>query len=159
VRHLFPGLALQPVLFPHLDRTQRLNRHARPLRALRDRFDLFLCLRWDAMIKDHLDDAAVSYHASESDWLDLPVAFEQRERVIAWTGPYDLLSAYLYSAPPTLVAQPRVVGLCISAGFPLNAWPLSHWLELATRLQRRNVEVVLIGGPREGIRVRVLADV
>src|SRR5262249_13192849 len=81
-----------------------------------------------------------------------------RETVQPWTGPYVLLSAYVYSPPPALVAQPRAVGLCISAGFPLNAWPLSHWFELAMRLRQRNLEVVLISGPRERTRLHVLAD-
>jgi heptosyltransferase-2 len=141
-----------------LDRAQSVDCHLRPLRALRDRFDLLLCLRWDAIIKSHLDEAGISYHASESEDLDVHVAVEQRMTLLPWTGGYDLLSSYNYSKRLTPIDQPRTVGLCISAGFPLNAWPLSHWLELAMRLRRRRMEPVLIGGPQERTRLYVLAD-
>jgi heptosyltransferase-2 len=156
-RHLFPDLTLQPVSLPHLDRQRQFDTNARPLAALRDESDFWICLRWDDNVKAHLDDAGVSYHASESDDLDVHVAIEQHDTVAAWTGPYDILASYVYGPAPASVRRLRTVGLCIAAGFPLNAWPLNHWLELARRMHRRNVDAVLVGGPRERARLQVLA--
>jgi heptosyltransferase-2 len=50
------------------------------------------------------------------------------------------------------------VGLCISAGFQLNRWPLCHWLDLAQLLRRRGIGIVLLGGPAEAARLHVLAS-
>src|SRR6516165_6883942 len=61
-RHLFAGLALFPVLLPHLDRRHRVDANARPLVAVRDDFDFWICLRWDSSVKAHLDDSGISYH-------------------------------------------------------------------------------------------------
>jgi heptosyltransferase-2 len=158
--HLFPGLATRPILFPHLDRTRKSYLLARPLAEFDRSFDLLLCLRWDSELKIHLCETAIAWHASEQEELDIHVAVEQREAMVAWTGPYDLLDSYLYphlSGRPGLPQRVEAVGLCISAGFPLNSWPLNHWLELAHRLRRRNVQTVLIGGPSERSRVQVLA--
>src|SRR5262245_40356483 len=85
-RHLFPALALRPVLLPHLDRERQLDAKARPLADLRDEFDLWICLRWDVNVKAHLENARVSYHASESDDLDGHLAVEQHDTVAQWTG-------------------------------------------------------------------------
>ena len=157
-RHLFPALALRPVLLPHLDRERQLDAKARPLADLRDEFDLWICLRWDVNVKAHLENSRVSYHASESDDLDVHVAVEQHDTVAQWTGNYDILASYIYGSAPASVRRLRTVGLCIAAGFPLNAWPLNHWLELALRMHRRNVDPVLIGGPREKARLQVLGS-
>ena len=157
-RHLFADLVLRPILLPHLDRQRRMAMNARPLDAIRDEFDLVVCLRWDACIKSHLDNAGISYQASEFDTLDVHVAIEQHEAVAAWTGTYDVLASYVYASPPVLPRRLHSVGLCIAAGYPLNAWPLNHWLDLAIRFARRNVEIVLIGGPCETTKLQVLAE-
>ena len=140
-RHLFPNLILNPLLLPHLDRERRVQMSARPLDAIRDAFDLIICLRWDACIKAHLDDAGINYQSSEQDILDVHVAIEQHDAIAAWTGNYDVATSYIYNSPPTLPRRLRSVGLCISAGFPLNAWPLNHWLlqkwQLKRQLQRQ----------------------
>ena len=158
VRHLFPGLALRPILFPHLDRRHKREMNARPLLELRDEFDLFICLRWDEVVKTHLHNAGVTYQASEIDALDVHVAVEQRDVIAPWTGAYDLLESFEYALKPR--KSPRAlqrVGLCIAAGFPLNAWPLTHWLELAQHLRQRRIEIVWIGGPCESGRLRALS--
>jgi heptosyltransferase-2 len=158
-RHLFPGLALRPILLPHLDRRYKRGMDFQPLREIRDDFDLFICLRWDAIIKTHLDAAGVTYQTSESDALDVHVAVEQRDVIATWTGPYDLLTSFDYAPwPRELPRRPKRVGLCVAAGYPLNAWPLNHWLELAERLTRRRIEIVWIGGPSEISRLRALAE-
>ena len=157
-RHLFPALTLRPVALPHLDRACRLEANRRPLAALRDEFDFWICLRWDTYVRAHLDHAGVSYHASDSEDLNVHVSVEQHDVVAPWTGTYDLLSSYVCASPPPLVGRVQRVGLCIAAGFPLNAWPLNHWLDLAQRVRRRNLEAVLIGGPREKSSLQVLAS-
>jgi heptosyltransferase-2 len=158
-RHLFPGLAVRPILFPHLDRRRELEMDSHPLVEIRDAFDLFICLRWDSTIKTHLDQAGVTYQASEIDALSVHVAVEQREVIAHWTGPYDLLTSFEYSPKPRELPRALLrVGLCIAAGFPLNAWPLNYWLELAERLTQRRIEIVWIGGPSEISQLRALAE-
>jgi heptosyltransferase-2 len=106
-----------------------------------------------------VDYAGVTFQASESDALDVHVAVEQREVISPWTGSYDLLTSFDYGfRPRELPERVNSVGLCISAGFPLNAWPLNHWLELAERLHYRHIECVFIGGPCEATKLRSLAD-
>jgi heptosyltransferase-2 len=159
-QHLFPGLRQRPILFPHLDRGRQVQMGARPLLRFRDEFDLFLCLRWDACIRSHLDEASVSYQASDLDRLDVHTAVEQRDVIEPWTGRYDLMTSFDYAPGQRVLPQRlRRVGLCISAGFPLNAWPLNHWLELAERLTQRGIEIAWIGGPGEKSRLRVLSEV
>jgi heptosyltransferase-2 len=157
---LFAGLSLRPIHLPHLDRTRCQDPDSRPLRELRGCYDLIVALRWDPQIKSHLDDSDIPYQASERDGLDVHVAVEQRDLLTPCTGHYDIQSSYAYpGAPPAeLPRQPRAIGLCIAAGYPLNAWPLNHWLGLAERLARCGVEIVFIGGPQETVRLRILAD-
>ncbi len=158
--HLFPGLATRPILFPHLDRTRKSDLRARPLAEFDRSFDLLLCLRWDGELKLHLYETAIPWHASEQEELAIHAAVEQREVIAPWTGCYDLLDSYVYprsSGRPGLPQRVEAVGLCISAGFPLNSWPLNHWLELARSLQQCKIDIVWIGGPCERTRLQVLA--
>jgi hypothetical protein len=162
-RHLFPGLAARPVLFPHLDKDRSSGSESPTgLReALSEGVDLLICLRWDGHIEAavralDLDSRLVCANSTE-----IHVTVEHRLVVQPYTGPYDLLTSYAYPHAPCLAERPRqlqAVGLCISAGFHLNAWPLSHWLDLAKGLDRRGAEAVLLGGPAEVSRLRVLAE-
>jgi heptosyltransferase-2 len=160
-RHLFPGLSLRPILFCHLDKTRQLSVHARPLDELRDAFDLLICLRWDGLIEPQVKKAGIPFHASFRDDLTIHVVAEQYDVIAPVVGAYDPLSSYDYpfcSSPTARPSEPTSIGLCIAAGFGLNAWPLSYWLELAERLDRRGVRIVWIGGPAEKTRLRILAD-
>jgi heptosyltransferase-2 len=158
-RHLFPAQERRTILFPHLDRKHELRTDAQPLFEVRDDYDLFFCLRWDEFIKSHLERAGVTYQAAESQSLDVHVAVEQRDVVYPWTGPYDLLTSFSYALRPReFPRQVDRVGLCISAGFALNAWPLNHWLELAERLHNRHIECAFIGGPCEATKLKSLAE-
>jgi heptosyltransferase-2 len=155
--HLFPGLPLRPVCLPHLDKERRPPAAAHPLADLRDCVDLLLCLRWDREMERLLETAGVEYHASWLDRLDVHVAAEHRAVVAPFTGEYDLLTSYRYRLPPRRRPEVlRTIGLCIAAGFVRNAWPLNHWLSLAELWHRRGTRVVLIGGPCEAAKLRVL---
>jgi heptosyltransferase-2 len=160
-RHLFPGLALRPILFCHLDKTRTLSIHARPLRELRDTFDLLICLRWDGLIEPQVKEAGIPFHASYRDNLTVHVAAEHHCVVAPLVGPYDPLSSFEYPhclQPSVRPKYPESIGLCISAGFGLNAWPLNYWLDLAMRLDQRGIRIAWIGGPAEKARLRILAD-
>jgi ADP-heptose:LPS heptosyltransferase len=160
-RHLFPDLPLQPVLFAHLDKTRALNIHARPLNRLREAFDLLICLRWDGLIGPQVKKAGIPFHASMRDDLTLHVTAEHHNVLAPLLGPYDPLASfdYPFCAPPSSrPADLNSIGLCISAGFGLNAWPMNYWLELAERFNRRGWRVVWIGGPAERTRLRILAE-
>jgi ADP-heptose:LPS heptosyltransferase len=158
--HLFPGLAALPVLLPHQDKqhTTPLNDRT-PVQVLRGVADLLVCLRWDGPIANLVPQLDMEYRGFGSYSEALHAAAEQHAVVSPLTRPYDLLSSYVYPHGPSPEQRPevlRAVGLCIAAGFRLNVWPLGHWLGLAERLHGHGTKVVLIGGPNEVTRLRVL---
>jgi heptosyltransferase-2 len=159
--HLFPGLPAHPVLLPHQDKEHTTPLDDRtPVRVLRGVADLLVCLRWDGPIADLVTELGIPHRGYGSYSEALHAAAEQHTVVAPLTGPYDMLSSYRYPHIPPVTRRPealRAVGLCIAAGFRLNAWPLGHWLGLAERLHRHGTEAVLIGGPAEATRLRVLA--
>jgi ADP-heptose:LPS heptosyltransferase len=159
-RHLFPGLRSLPFHLPHLDK----ERSGAPdvgklLGILRREIDTLICLRWDGESERLLTIPQIEYHTPGPALIDRHVAVEQHELAARFTGPYDLLSTYIYSGcGPSLSRprEPRAIGLCIAAGFRLNAWPLGHWQELAERLHGHGIRIVLLGGPAEVRKLRVL---
>jgi hypothetical protein len=143
-----------------LDKTRRLSMDARPLSAICGDLDLIVCLRWDGYMQNQVESAGVPYRASGLDLLDIHVAAEHCRVVADLAGDYDPLAAFEYPAclaPRARPTQVQSIGLCIAAGCELNGWPLNHWLELAQRFHRRGMGVVLVGGPDERVRLRVLA--
>jgi heptosyltransferase-2 len=161
--HLFPGLPTTPVLFPAQDKERSLDSHdfSRVRATLHHAVDLLVCLRWEPYIEEVLLQLGVDFRSPRLVTNAVHAAVEQYGVVAPLTGPYDLLSSYSHPMSPGPAQRPMEVnrvGLCIAAGFPLNAWPLSHWLELAGRLHQRDFQVVLIGGPAEVFRLRILAD-
>jgi ADP-heptose:LPS heptosyltransferase len=159
--HLFPGLATVPILLPHLDKERggRGQLHD-GVRFLRSNIDLLICLRWDADCQRLLTFPALEYHVPGRETEERHVAALHRDLVEPFTGRYDIVSSYVYAGCTPSRARPRevsVVGLCISAGFHLNAWPLNHWLGLAKLLDREGIRVMLLGGPAEAAKLRVLA--
>jgi heptosyltransferase-2 len=160
--HLYPGLATHPLLLPHLDkdRVSQPRDLPRLLAGLREHADLVFCLRWDRPVEVLLPEVDLEYRVFPSESPLAHVTVEHRASVLPYTGAYDILTSYRYPGSPPAGERPRelrAVALCISAGFRLNAWPLSHWLDLACRLGRRGTEVVLLGGPAEETRLGVLA--
>jgi heptosyltransferase-2 len=160
--HLFPGLETRPVLLPHLDKDRAADAASftRARKALAEA-DLLICLRWDGPIQTLTRALDVECRAFGMVSNDTHVTVEHRLVVYPFTDHYDILTSYRYPGPAQSDERPRAlraVGLCISAGFHLNAWPLSHWLDLAKCLDRRDAEVVLLGGPAEALRLRVLGD-
>jgi ADP-heptose:LPS heptosyltransferase len=160
--HLFPGLRTLPLHLPHLDKDHGGDTDAKSRwRMLRGEIDLLICLRWDGQCERLLTIPEIEYHVPGPAVTLRHVATEHRALVAPFTGAYEILDSFGYAGFPPLVKRPaqvHKVGMCISAGFRLNAWPLSHWLGLAERLHRRNVLTVLIGGPAEVGRLRTLAD-
>jgi ADP-heptose:LPS heptosyltransferase len=159
-RHLFPGLRTCPFHLPHLDKERSAGPDGGQLvRLLRREIDTLICLRWDGESERLLTTPEIEYHTPGPSLIDRHVAVEQHELAARFTGPYDLLSTYAYAGcPPGPVrpSKPGAIGLCIAAGFRLNAWPLGHWQELAERLHRHGIRIVLIGGPAEAQKLRVL---
>src|SRR5438132_13241514 len=101
----------------------------------------------------------IEYHTPGPAEVKGHVAVPHRALVAPFTGDYGILESYEYSSASGSIERPRhlgAVGLCISAGFRLNAWPLNHWLGLAERLHRHGAKIVLIGGPVECSRLRIL---
>jgi ADP-heptose:LPS heptosyltransferase len=158
--HLFPGLPASGVLIPYLDkeRTRDRNAHARLQAALQGRVELLVCLRWDEQIERVVRKLDCDYRGIGGT-IDTHVALEHRRAVFPYTDAYDLLTSYRYphAPPPEKPVLPGAIGLCISAGFPLNSWPLCHWLDLAIRLHERGIRTVLLGGPAETTRLQILA--
>lgn len=161
--HLFPRLSLRTIQLPYLAKepaSMQVPADVCDLGELRGEVDLLVSLRWDRYLEPLLEASGLDFCASRLDRLDVHVAAEDCAVVESFTGVYDPLESFCHPANP-LQGRPPVperVGLCISAGFVRNAWPLSHWLELAKRFDRQGSEVVLIGGPSERVRLRVLED-
>jgi heptosyltransferase-2 len=160
--HLFPGLQARPLHLPHLDKdfTTDIDRGARR-RLLKESVDLLICLRWDGQSERLLTTPEVEYLTPGPGHSERHVAAEQRELILPFTGPYDILKSYSYAHKPVPSERPSrlaTVGLCIAAGFQLNSWPINNWLGLAERLSRHGTKVVLIGGPAELGRLQILAD-
>jgi heptosyltransferase-2 len=145
------------VSLPHLDKDRRLTHDLNPLRSLASEVDLLVCLRWDRNLDRLLEESEVEYVGSGEESFDIHVAVEHRKVVEPFTDWYDLLDSYRYDAAGGAETAPHTVGLCISAGHCLNAWPLNHWLNLGERLHDRGHRIVVIGGPAEAARVHVLA--
>ena len=160
--HLFPGLKARPMHLPHLDKEHGHDRNsASRLRMLRDEIDLLICLRWDGQCERLVTIPDIEYHTPGPAATLRHVAAEHRDLVAPFTGGYNILESYSYdgyAAPDRPLTNLKAVGLCISAGFRLNAWPLSHWLGLAQRLHCQGTESILIGGPAELGRLGILAE-
>lgn len=160
--HLFPGLHIFPFHMPHLDKDLGPGPDYPHLRALlRAEVDLLVALRWDYPSERLLTIPEIEFHTPGPDSMMRHVAVDHRMLVAPLTGPYDLLESYVHplSDPgPERPARLRRVGLCISAGFRLNAWPLNHWLDLAGLLYEQQIRVVLIGGPAERTRLAILSE-
>jgi ADP-heptose:LPS heptosyltransferase len=160
--HLFPGLRALPLYLPHLDKEYRADTTARQrVDLLRQEVDLVICLRWDGQIDHLLMVPEVEFYTPGPVRPTSHVSVDQRELVAPFTGRYDILDSYVYPAVPRLEKRPARfprVGLCISAGFRLNSWPLSHWLDLAQRLHQHGSHIALVGGPAEAGRLRILEE-
>ncbi len=156
-RHLFQNLRCRPVSLPHLDKDRRLTQDLNPLRPLASEVDLLVSLRWDRNMDRLLKESGVEYIASGEESFDTHVAVEHRKVIEPFSEWYDLLESYPYDAAARAHTAPHTVGLCISAGHSLNAWPINHWLNLGERLHDRGHQIVVIGGPAEAARIDVLA--
>jgi ADP-heptose:LPS heptosyltransferase len=160
--YLFPRLRALPIALPHLDKEFRPDTSFRQrLELLRREVDLLICLRWDGQIDHLLTIPDIEFYTPAAEDPKTHVSVDQRTLVCPFTGSYEILDSYVCPGFPPLERRPsrlRSVGLCISAGFRLNRWPLCHWLELAERLNRGGVSIVLLGGPAEVGRLHVLEE-
>lgn len=161
-KHLFPTIETVPILFPHLDKKGEIKADDPPrFDPARLDLDLMVPLRSDGVIDAWLRSSKVPHVPFPSPSLDRHIASEQSQAVSPLAGRYDPITAFRYLDDPQGRERPREirrVGLCISAGFPLNAWPLSSWLELGERLHRRGISPCLLGGPEERSRLRILGE-
>jgi ADP-heptose:LPS heptosyltransferase len=160
VEHLFPGLRAMPLYLPHLDKEHHADMSARQrVDLLRREVDLLICLRWDGQIDHLLTVPEIEFYIPGPVQPASHVSVDQHDLVSPFTGSYDILDSYVYPGVPLIDKRPTRlarVGLCISAGFRLNSWPLCHWLGLAQLLHRQGAHIVLVGGPAESGRLRVL---
>jgi len=160
--HLFPSQRALPLYLPHLDKEYRADTSGRQrVDLLRREIDLLICLRWDGQIDHLLTIPEIEFYMPGPAGPISHVSVDQRDLVCPFTGSYDILDSYVYPGFPPLEQRPMHVtrvGLCISAGFRLNSWPMCHWLGLAERLQKHGIHVVLIGGPAEAARLQVLQE-
>ena len=160
--YLFPRLRALPIALPHLDKEFHPDAGSRQrLELLRREVDLLICLRWDGQIDHLLTMPEIEFYTPGAESSKTHVSVDQRALVCPFTGTYDILDSYFCPAFPPLERRPsrvQSVGLCISAGFRLNRWPLCHWLGLAERLSQCGIFIVLLGGPAEIGRLHVLEE-
>lgn len=150
---LFPGTRSIPFPLPHLDKERGEDVYQEErLRTLRDEVDMLICLRWDVPSDRMLTVADIEYHIPGPAVGEQHVAAENRDLVMPFTGPYEIVSSYAFPGLKLVEQRPSAVdavAFCISAGFHLNVWPLCHWLGLAERLHHHGTRIVLMGGPDE----------
>ncbi len=161
-RYLFGDtLEVRCVDFRHLSRqpaeTVDPSRFAREL----GQFDFIFCLRDDPVLRAMLDEVAVPRQVVSSSH-SIHETASHKHAVAEIVGAYSRTE--LFSESPILwPAAPVNVALCVAAGFPTNRWPNARWIELADRLTRDGLSIVLVGGPRErddlGMLSRLLARV
>ena len=153
---LFPDIETQTLLFPHLDKSGRTVE----LPLIPEGFDLYLSLRGDRQIESilptpYLSPDATPDIASEIRGLHHETE-NQRSAVRVAFGNYSR-GEYFFSLLPyperDFPRLPKKIGLCISAGFATNAWPVGHWLRLQRLLSARGCETVWIAGPQEHIEL------
>jgi ADP-heptose:LPS heptosyltransferase len=159
--YLFPGMPARPMQLPHLDKNRGFDTTAKErLKLLRDEIDLLICLRWDGQMERLLSIPEIEYH-TPNPHSDKHVAAEHHDIVMPFTRAYDILESFNLTGFGQLASRPKEinsVGLCISAGYHLNAWPMYHWLQLAERFHRDGYRLVLLGGPAEAARLSILAE-
>lgn len=118
-------------------------------------FAVVYCLRDDLVMSAVMAQLSVPHYLAGSDHYLHETAAHQR-CLVPIIGDYSR-TALFSTSPIVWPASVTRVGLCISAGFPTNQWPLTHWLELANELSRHGLAIDLIGGPREQGELRLLS--
>jgi ADP-heptose:LPS heptosyltransferase len=157
-KHLFPAAEVRAINFPHLGRNRGPDPHdvVSVLSGMQGH-DMVVFLRNDQNINrnrvGHLVDHAIytesndGRHESQTHRLALRPYFGDYDRDKLWPGDHR-----------PFPGDSRVVGLCLSAGFPTNRWSVIRWTELARGLQDTGKEIRLIGGPWERPQLQIVAD-
>jgi ADP-heptose:LPS heptosyltransferase len=155
-RFLFPEIPdVRGVDLRHLARCQVEGDAAATLPGELNRFDHVVCLRDDAVMRDIVARLSVPCTmVSSNDFVHETSLHKHAVECI--TGPYSRTRLFS-DMPPAWPARPKHVGLCIAAGFPTNLWATSRWRELATLLGGMDIQLTLIGGPRERDELRMLS--
>ena len=157
-QYLFPGLQIEAMDFPHLNKGARGNSS-----SLQDCLkpatghDVAVILRTDHVFNrerlHHLlgpcvfSDSRDDRHESTGHRFGLRVYFGDYESEPYWTGckkPF----------PPA----PKTIGLCVGSGFPTNKWSVIRWVELGRRLMARGCQIRLIGGLQERQELALLSE-
>lgn len=118
-------------------------------------FAAVYCLRDDPAMRAVMALVKSPHYLAGSDHY-LHETAAHRRCLVPIIGEYSR-TALFSTAPIAWPATLARVGLCISAGFPTNQWPLACWMELGNELSRRGLTVDLIGGPREQDDLRLLS--
>ncbi len=155
-RYLFgDALEIRCLDFAHLSRhpTEPTN-SVRAAREL-DRFSMVFCLRDDPVMRAVLDNVAVPSRIISGSHLVHETASHKRA-LVDTIGDYSRTKMFAGS-PIFWPNAPAKIALCIAAGFPTNRWPNACWIDLADRLNRKGISIVLVGGPGEREDLRILS--
>lgn len=154
-RFLFPELELRPADLPHLVKGAKEVSDPARLAAELSTFECVLWLRDDPPIRalaQHIramqDFATGSHLIHES---------ASQKRLVTRYAPNYSRTRLFHGSSILWPKTVRRIGLCISAGFPTNVWPVLSWLGLAAGLARAGIELALIGGPNERLDLALLS--
>ncbi|MEJ7668544.1 MAG: glycosyltransferase family 9 protein [Casimicrobiaceae bacterium] len=153
-QHFIPDIESIPLKLKHLQREGSGLTESELVDFLRG-YEIVIFLR---------DDHVVHYAAARLDAMVCVTdsrrrAHEtaiQRDAVCQIIAPYSR-SDFFPNAVRAWPRQIREVGLCISAGFLANKWPLVKWHELAHLFRDQDCQIRLIGGPNEVLELKALA--
>lgn len=158
-RHLFPGIEISALDFPHLVKggnTRQLS--PRVLQSVFSPFDAIFVLRSDAHLNRLAFRAAGRPTFFTAGHPNLHETRGHAESLYDIIGCYDSDSYW----PGQLLPWPcRIerVALVVGAGFPTNRWPAWYWARIVRLLQRRGRSTLLIGGPSEVDFVTTIAQI
>ncbi len=156
-RWLFPQIEIASISFPHLVKVDALTPPAPDLQA----FEAVAFLRRDGVIDPKWALANTRDFAMFTEDQDVHQTVLDYGVAVTYAPPYDIDALF---AAPGLKRRvlshdraPERVGLSVGSGFHTNAWPITHWAELARGLSAQGVAVTVIGGPAERKLARLIA--
>ncbi len=153
---LWPSLETKEVNFPHLQKGNTTG--APPEASLLDEFDWVISLRKDPMVQRWLDQKSFQRTISTEFSTELHETRIQKNLLYTLVGPYSRTGHFFQRGAPEFPTDPQRIGLCISAGYSANRWPISYWKSLGELIQKDRRKVFLIGGPSERSEMQLLAS-
>src|SRR5262245_21120958 len=153
-RHFFPEVPEHAITLAYLSK-QNEGISADSLSQQLSGYDLIFFLRGDSVMRSVAAQLR-SFVVIAGDDNSIHETLLHKRAIEPLVGQYS--RTHLYPRQECFWPErPSIVGLCVSAGFFSNKWPLSYWRELSLVLLERGVmQLVLLGGSAEKTELEIL---